>query len=187
MTKRLALGLFLIVSLVGLVLAVAGLDDRGQPNDPRTNSRANACYEGGTLAFKCGTTDLDGDGVITQSESDALWNAGWYLIRFEQGIISRENFPAEYAWVLPQPSSPAPNALSVPPAASQTLASPSSTPTPGPSPTPSNTPTATTTSTPTDTPTVTATSTPTDTPTSTPSPTPSDTPTSTPSPTTPPV
>ncbi|MFN8371877.1 MAG: hypothetical protein U0694_03230 [Anaerolineae bacterium] len=83
MKKLSVIVLLLLVS----VSAVWALDDRGNPNDPRVNERANACYEDGSLAGRCHT------------EWD--WVAGWYLIRFQFGLISRANFPAEYVSVLP--------------------------------------------------------------------------------------
>ncbi len=79
-------GLFLVLVL-SLALVVMAQDDRGNSNDPTVNERANACYTGGTLAGKC-TSEWD-------------WIAGWYLIRFEYGLISREAFPEAYQSVLP--------------------------------------------------------------------------------------
>jgi hypothetical protein len=79
---------FLLVLLVfsTSILALA-LDDQGNPNDPNDNDRANACYDDGSMAGKC-LTDLD-------------WEAGWYFIRFEYGLLSREEIPAQYAVLLP--------------------------------------------------------------------------------------
>jgi hypothetical protein len=54
-------------------------DDVDYPNDPTLNDSANACYEGGSMEGKCAT--------------DWEWQCGWYLIRFESGVISQENFP----------------------------------------------------------------------------------------------
>lgn len=79
-------GLFLVLVL-SLALVVMAQDDRGNVNDPTVNERANACYTGGALAGKC-TSEWD-------------WIAGWYLIRFEYGLISREAFPEAYRSVLP--------------------------------------------------------------------------------------
>lgn len=52
-----------------LVASAQGVDDKGQPNDPAVNERANACFEGGSLEGRC--------------ETDAEWTCGWYLIRWE--------------------------------------------------------------------------------------------------------
>jgi hypothetical protein len=30
-----------------------------------------------------------------------MWVAGWYLIRFETGLIGRDEFPDQYDWLLP--------------------------------------------------------------------------------------
>lgn len=74
------------VLLLSSSLAFA-LDDQGNPNDPTINDRANACYEDGSMADKCDT--------------QVEWDAGYFLIRFEYGILSREEIPIWVAWVLP--------------------------------------------------------------------------------------
>jgi hypothetical protein len=84
-TVIIAIGVFtsLMIAAQGLT---AGSDDRGNPNDPRTNERANACFEGGSMAGKCDAVNE--------------WEAGWYLIRFETGLISREQVPAQHRWTV---------------------------------------------------------------------------------------
>jgi hypothetical protein len=79
----------MVVSLLAAqaVFAQEEIADHANGHNPSLDPHANACLDGGTLAGKC--------------DSEALWNAGWYLIRFEQGSIDVEHFPAEYAWVLP--------------------------------------------------------------------------------------
>ena len=64
-----------------------------EENDPRTNPDANACFVGGSMVGKCGDSDL-------------FWNAGWYLIRFERGLITRDQVPDQYKWVLPKETAP---------------------------------------------------------------------------------
>lgn len=89
--------LFFIFVLVPLV-AAQSIDDRGNPNNPNDNERANTCYDGGSMADKC--------------ISDWEWVCGYYLIRFEYGILSRENFPSDCAVLLPslpQPENPSPS------------------------------------------------------------------------------
>ena len=83
-------GLLVLVGLallVSLVVALAATD-KETPNDPRVNPNANACYTGGSMAGKC---KLD----------DQLWIAGWYEIRFEYELISRDQVPDQYKWLLP--------------------------------------------------------------------------------------
>lgn len=77
------------VLLLPLLFAHAqeSVDDQGNPNDPAVNPRANACYAGASMDGKC------------HEEID--WIAGWYLIRFEDGIISRDQVPDFVQWVLP--------------------------------------------------------------------------------------
>jgi len=95
MLKKSALISFivLIVLLISSILVLAGgFDDRGEPNDPAVNERANACYEGGTLEGKC--------------DSQLEWDAGWYLIRYEFGIFQRTDIPGWVEWVLPPETMP---------------------------------------------------------------------------------
>jgi hypothetical protein len=94
------IGLLMSLIIVSIVLAVPGFDDRGVVNDPRVNERANACYDGGTLEGKC----------HTQVE----WDAGWYLIRFQFGLLGRGDIPEEYYWVLPSEETPAPTLVPSP-------------------------------------------------------------------------
>ena len=85
-----------LVTVSGLVLAAVGVDDQGNPNDPAVNERANACFAGSSMDGKC-TNDLE-------------WACGWYLIRFEAGMISRAVFPAACGGLLPElPSQAAPS------------------------------------------------------------------------------
>jgi hypothetical protein len=73
--------LLVLITVVSLSAAlVSGNDDQGNPNDPFTNNRANACYEDGTMASKCDT------------EWD--WICGWYMIRYDAGIFSSNDIPA---------------------------------------------------------------------------------------------
>lgn len=76
----------LVVSGSALV-ANDNADSANKPNNPAINEKANACYTGGTLEGKC--------------NNDLLWAAGWYLIRYEQGMISRADFPASLISALP--------------------------------------------------------------------------------------
>lgn len=69
------------------VYADAGFDDTGNPNDPDDNDRANACYEGGSMEGKC--------------DEEIEWSAGWYLIRYEYGLLAREDVPSWVVWVIP--------------------------------------------------------------------------------------
>lgn len=81
--------ILLVISIfaLGSMLIFAQSDDQGDPNNPLSNGRANACYAGGSMEGKCDT--------------EWEWEAGWYLIRFEYGLISREDFFAQYAGLLP--------------------------------------------------------------------------------------
>jgi hypothetical protein len=83
-------------------LTFAQTDDRGNPNDPATNPRANACFVGGSLEGKCSSTDVDGDGAISLSDISWMWEAGWYLIRYQAGIISEADFPLQFIDLLPR-------------------------------------------------------------------------------------
>ena len=75
--------IFGLMCVLGLSLAAQD----AEPNDPRVNERANACYDGGTLEGKC------------QIEEE--WKAGWYLIRVEYGIFAQDDVPQSYQWLFP--------------------------------------------------------------------------------------
>lgn len=87
MLKHVLISLIVLFMTGLLIIAQSGYDDLGNPNDPRLNDRANACYESGTMADKC--------------DSELEWQAGWYRIRFEYGLLGRGEVPAWVAWVLP--------------------------------------------------------------------------------------
>ncbi len=81
---------YLLITLLILLATgffVFAADDQGDPNDPTINDRANACYEDGSMAGKCDT--------------EWEWECGWYLIRFESGMISPDGFPTGCISVLP--------------------------------------------------------------------------------------
>jgi hypothetical protein len=76
---------FLLTVLLLVSMSIVVLAQEPLPNDPLVNDDANACFEGGTLEGRC------------LSEID--WQAGWYLIRYESGIITYDQIPfwARYA------------------------------------------------------------------------------------------
>jgi hypothetical protein len=79
---------FLLVAMSGIVLLAQNpLDDQGNPNDPAINSRANACYTGGSLAGKC--------------DAEWKWVCGWGIIRVEEGILNRAMLSAECQALMP--------------------------------------------------------------------------------------
>ena len=53
----------------------------------------NECNDGGELEGKCDTSDLNLDGVVEDWEIVYMWDFGWALARYNQGLISREDFP----------------------------------------------------------------------------------------------
>lgn len=77
----------LFISLT-IFAGITAAQDEPLPNDPWVNPDANACFTGGSWEGKCGD-DLE------------MWQAGWYLIRWEKGIISEDDIPDQYKWVLP--------------------------------------------------------------------------------------
>jgi hypothetical protein len=90
--RRILLILALLTLAISTMIVYAFEPTTLGENDPRTNPDANACFIGGSMVGKC--------------DSDLLWNAGWYLIRFEQGLITRGQVPDQYKWVLPKESAP---------------------------------------------------------------------------------
>jgi hypothetical protein len=105
--KRWILVCALIVLATHVVMA--DVPTTAEENNPFTNEEANACYMGGTWEGQCGNVDVNRDGVVEQWESDYTYTVGWYLIRFEFDIISREDFPVEYSWALPPKPEPVPS------------------------------------------------------------------------------
>lgn len=87
MLQRLLIAILIIVMSSSFALAETGFDDQGNTNDPTANERANACYEGSSMAGKC--------------NSQIEWDAGWFLIRYEFGLLTRDEIPAWVIWVLP--------------------------------------------------------------------------------------
>jgi hypothetical protein len=82
--------IFLVLIFVlgfSISFAQEPLDDQGNPNDPNSNDRANACYSGGAMAGKC--------------TSEWEWICGWYMIRYDNGLLSREEVPFSCFTLLP--------------------------------------------------------------------------------------
>jgi hypothetical protein len=86
--------IFLLLALAALAISMMAVyafePTTLAENDPRINPDANACFVGGSMVGKC--------------DSDLLWNAGWYLLRFEQGLITEGQVPDQYKWILPKES-----------------------------------------------------------------------------------
>ncbi|MDQ7027775.1 MAG: hypothetical protein Q9P44_19715 [Anaerolineae bacterium] len=104
--KRFTIILAMFVMLLfafSLTLAQDSVDDEGNLNNPRTNPRANACYDGAELGGKCDTSDLDEDGTVEAWEKDLMWDCGWHYIRWQYGLVSREDFAPQCVWLLPPP------------------------------------------------------------------------------------
>lgn len=97
MLKRFFLAFIVLLMTSSFAFA---LDDQGNPNDPNTNDRANACYEEGSMASKCDT--------------EWEWVCGWHLIQFEYGLTDREEFPSGCISVIPPEILPEPLAIIVP-------------------------------------------------------------------------
>ena len=90
--RNLIIALFALLSLT-LVATASGIDDEGNPNDPNLNNRANACFEGGSLEGRCDTIDIDENGSVDEWEIEWHYVCGWYLIRYENGLIDQSNLP----------------------------------------------------------------------------------------------
>jgi hypothetical protein len=77
----LVLVMLLLASFVSLAQEGTG------GNDPRVDENANACNAGGEMEGKC-NIDFDGNGTVDQYEIDWAWECGWYIIRYDAGMIS---------------------------------------------------------------------------------------------------
>ena len=90
MKKSYLIGLLfvLLIAMSGIaLLAQSSVDDRGNANDPATNSRANACYTGGSLAGKC--------------DAEWKWVCGWGIARVEAGMLNRAVLASECQGLMP--------------------------------------------------------------------------------------
>lgn len=85
--KKILILIFIALLSVASVSA-DGVDDQGQANDPATNERANACFEGGSMEDANCTTEWE-------------WTCGWYLIRWEND--SSYEVPATCQILIPPP------------------------------------------------------------------------------------
>lgn len=74
--------LLLLLTLTGFAAA----------NDVPSSTDGNECYAGGVMEGKC-NDDFNGDGTISQSETDWAWNCGWYLWQFNHGLLAAEGVP----------------------------------------------------------------------------------------------
>src|SRR3982750_2418506 len=83
---KLFIGL-LVILLMGVSLVSAD-DSTPKPGTPADNE----CYPGGVLY-----REENQDGCPTLW----YWKAGWFLARYNQGLISRADFPKEFESVLP--------------------------------------------------------------------------------------
>ncbi len=93
--------IFLLLILSVSVLSFGALraqdDNKTCTNDPNDKSGLpecgtpadNECYDGGAMAGKC--------------DSDWAWIGGWYMARFNRGILAAWQLPSEYASLLPPP------------------------------------------------------------------------------------
>jgi hypothetical protein len=100
MKRLLLIGAVMMLAL-GAVFTVALADEEGatcttNPGEsalPECFTHAdNECYAAGTMDGKC-TNDWE-------------WKAGWYIARFNEGSMTREEVPAEFQFLLPPPAPP---------------------------------------------------------------------------------
>jgi hypothetical protein len=99
-----SLSLVLLVLFALSLPVLADTPTTAQDNNPRTNRHANACYIGGSLYGKCETYDLDHDRKVDIEEVKYMYDAGWFVIRFEEGMILRSQVPRMYRWLIgPEP------------------------------------------------------------------------------------
>ncbi len=79
------------VSLLAILFAItmvsfAQITDQGE----------NECYEGGLLDGQCNNTDVNGDGVVDQSDIDWMYTCGYYLSQVDDElVIGNDEIPLE--------------------------------------------------------------------------------------------
>ncbi len=99
-----------------MVLAISFLPIAAQESDytpPPQTPADNECYDGGTLAGKCNTTDANGDGIISEGEQTYMWECGWALARYNRWIMPKDAVPERCYSFLPETPQPNP-ALPIP-------------------------------------------------------------------------
>ena len=96
MRKGIYIIVLALIVVTGMSMLRAGDESTPLPGTPADNE----CNPGGVLYRE---ENQDGCPTIW------YWKAGWFLARFNQGIISREDFPKEFGSVLP-PLQPLPEA-----------------------------------------------------------------------------
>ncbi len=89
--------LILVLGFSALHAADISQTCANDPNDPSGlpqcyTSADNECYQGGVLY-----REENQDGCPTIWD----WKAGWFLARYNRGLLSRANFPQEFESVLP--------------------------------------------------------------------------------------
>jgi hypothetical protein len=90
--------LLLICLVIFMALPLLAQED-AEEAEPFTRAD-NECYAGGTMEGRC-NQDVDGDGIVSQAETDWAWNCGWYMARYNDGELSRGEVPAWCAILLP--------------------------------------------------------------------------------------
>lgn len=81
------LALVLIATTVIISTAQEGTDEAHDLDAAQLDADANACAEGGSMEGRC--------------ETEWDWIYGWYFIRYEAGIFTREELPEQYRPALP--------------------------------------------------------------------------------------
>lgn len=97
MKKRIAL--YLTLCLLLIVSVVALIPASAQDNTP-TPDPNNACNPGGAMAGKC-NSGFHADGKISPAEIEWAWKCGWYMARYYEGTITRDQVPDECSSLLP--------------------------------------------------------------------------------------
>jgi hypothetical protein len=93
--------LFIMLSLVLVMISHA----QSTPDQSE-----NECLEGGMLYDNCNTTDVDGDGVVTQGDIDWMYECGYYLAQVDNGDLLNEEVPldgcSKQERIIPRPEKP---------------------------------------------------------------------------------
>src|SRR5690349_9677480 len=97
MKKRLFICFLFVLSFCS-VLSIHAQDGDSIPK-PGTPSD-NECYSGGTMAGKC-DNGFHADGSTTPDEIAWAWRCGWYMARFNEKSISRDDVPSDCSSLLP--------------------------------------------------------------------------------------
>jgi hypothetical protein len=91
-----------IIAIVCLRVIPASFAQSSEaPSEPLTRAD-NECYTGGTMEGRC-DNGFRADGTVTEADIAWAWACGWYMARFNDGTLSRDEVRTDCSVLLPPP------------------------------------------------------------------------------------